>query len=857
MKNSKLIKAVAAVTLSAVSAAACFGTAGCAHKHTWGEYVADDSGHHRICTSCDASETVSQHDYNAEYKCGVCNYQHTHKFSESWTTDSENTKHWHASVCGHNVISDEAEHSTDSITGDCVCGYHEHKYSTEWTNDYDKHWHSSTCGHDVTEGEHVHNYKNHVCEDCNQIETVITEYEMLADKLATGKDGWTDGMFTVGNGTEVRGRNKNGVYEGTDKIADTAYSQSIKLGGTSDTFKIKVTSVGSLVIHIQNGSSGTTGKQTVILTAPNGSKTNIDYLADGGGSTIQQVTIALDSIGEYSITRTSGTSDIFYAKFVTRVPVTAVESIKMVNNGTTEFYVGQELDTSKIAVAAVYKDSGRVSPIDIKDLVVSSEDFDSTKAGEYTVNVSYTCDDGTFNTSYKVKVYGFDSIELTNNYTVKEAQNSAAGNGVYAEHKLRQLYFTGDTFSSDGLVVELVGKIGTDTKKFCLPKNTALTFSGNDLTTAGKKTVTVSYTANGITKSGTFEIYVMQAVDLSAAEAVNVKVDGALAETDVGVVADGVYQFKTIQQAIDFLHNAGIKESAVKTITLAAGTYFEKLEITIPNLTIEGAGKNVTKIEYDELWGIVDPDGFIQTTDSTATLNVRDTAVGFTIRNVTISNKYNTLASYNGAASNDKRALAMLVQADKVVVDGCDLLGYQDTLELFTGRQLFKNCVISGAVDFIFGTNNTTYFYRCEIRSITCANGGGYITAFKGNNKGTATDKVTYGAIFDDCDFTADSGVSGTAIGRTWGADAAVMVMNSRLGGHISKDAGRYVKMNADPKKAQFTEYNNSGDGAVTSLTVGKVLSATEAANYNNLAVIFGTVNDKVTYGDVWNITLD
>ena len=63
--------------------------------------------------------------------------------------------------------------------------------------------------------------------------------------------------------------------------------------------------------------------------------------------------------------------------------------------------------------------------------------------------------------------------------------------------------------------------------------------------------------------------------------------------------------------------------------------------------------------------------------------------------------------------------------------------------------------------------------------------------------------------------------------------------------------------MNAAPKTAQFTEYNNSGDGAVTLLTVGKLLSATEAANYNNLAVIFGTVNGKVTYGDVWNITLD
>ena len=281
-------------------------------------------------------------------------------------------------------------------------------------------------------------------------------------------------------------------------------------------------------------------------------------------------------------------------------------------------------------------------------------------------------------------------------------------------------------------------------------------------------------------------------------------------------------------------------------------------------MTLIGAGQDRTKIEYDSLYGVADEGGFVHTTDSTATLNVRDTAVGFEMRGVTVSNKYNTLASYNGAASNDKRALAMLIQADKVVIEDSALLGFQDTLELFTGRQIFKNCLISGSVDFIFGTNNTTYFYQCEIKVVANGSNGGYVTAFKGLNKGSATDKVTYGAIFDDCDFSAEAGVpvGKTAIGRAWGADAAVMVMNCRLGGHISKNAstnagGRYVSMgNGDPKTAQFTEYNNTGDGAVTALTVGRVLTEAEAANYNKLEVIFGKVNGKVTYADVWDITV-
>ena len=38
------------------------------------------------------------------------------------------------------------------------------------------------------------------------------------------------------------------------------------------------------------------------------------------------------------------------------------------------------------------------------------------------------------------------------------------------------------------------------------------------------------------------------------------------------------------------------------------------------------------------------------------------------------------------------------------------LLGYQDTLELFTGRQYIVDTNIQGVTDFIFGINNTPYF---------------------------------------------------------------------------------------------------------------------------------------------------
>ena len=271
-------------------------------------------------------------------------------------------------------------------------------------------------------------------------------------------------------------------------------------------------------------------------------------------------------------------------------------------------------------------------------------------------------------------------------------------------------------------------------------------------------------------------------------------------------------------------------------------------------------------IEWNSIYGQLDASGFSHVTDSTATVAIRESAHNVTIENITISNYWNSQDRMDLAGLEIERALALLVQADQFIMKNSKLLGIQDTLELFTGRQYFENVFISGYTDFIFGTNNTTLFKNCTIHVIDTAkddNGtAGYITAFKGSNKG-ANDSIVYGAIFDGCKFTADAGVMNgcTAIGRTWGAYAAVAVINSELGAHISL-AGyssnkneRYVSMNGKPTDAtvQFVEFNNTGAGALTEAVAGmRFLTAEEAALYTNMAVIFGTINGNVTYLDAW-----
>ena len=88
--------------------------------------------------------------------------------------------------------------------------------------------------------------------------------------------------------------------------------------------------------------------------------------------------------------------------------------------------------------------------------------------------------------------------------------------------------------------------------------------------------------------------------------------------------------------------------------------------------------------------------------------------------------------------------------------------------------------------------------------------------------------------------------------------------MNSTISAKYSKAAtqstsvGRYCNWNSSILAAdsKFYEYNNNGDGALSSSVTGMtVVSSSVAANYNTLSVIFGTSNGGITYSDVWDGT--
>ena len=886
---SLLFAAVSAASLaSAISLAACT-PAEDKHEHQWSaEWSSDGANHWHECSGCDETQDESAHTWG-EWEV-----------TKEATATEAGSRQRECTVCGY------TQTETIPATGEQP-GEHEHQWAAEWSSDETAHWHACS-GCDEVKDEAAHEWgewevtkpatetetgeRKRACDVCGYVqqdvipavEYIDVSYNFRIDeKIAeaqTFADGFKTSIFELVPGSKVRDRSRS--------YGDKQYVRSLQLADSTTALKINAPAAGTLTIIVQNGSSGVgsdtaPSQQYIVLTDSEGNQTPYGFLATGKTSPLVAVEIELEA-GEYTLQRQSGTVDLYEATYVASVQNTPLQEIQVTNTGTTEYFVGQELDTSMVELNKVFETTLRTEPLEASQVKLTS-DYDKTKPGTYTVTATYTEGGKDYKAEYSVKVYDVEAITLGKNAIV---QGKNSYNSIYENVSLRQLYFVGDEISVAGLTVRVNGKLGEEQKTFLVDDGYTFDYDANTTSTAGKKTVAVTFTTNGKGYEGAFDIYVMARPDLSKAAAAYTYVSADISDANVGKLADvasvpasaDVYGFKTIQQALEFYENVGIQDAANKRVIVADGKYNEKLEVNVPNVCIMSESFIKTSseddalkieddvvIEWDSLYGTEDESGFVHTTDSTATLNVRENAWGFTLLGVTVSNYWNSQEVFDsdlGEGYGEHRALAALVQADKVYFGYSRLYGYQDTLELFTGRQVFDHCYISGTTDFIFGSNNTTYFDSCRIHSIkTYSADGGYITAFKGNNGSSG--KIKYGAIFDNCEFTADEGVSAgrTAIGRSWGADAAVMIMNSELGGHISVGTGtnrndRYVAMNSNPPSgAQFTEYNNSGDGAITSAWAGDtctvITDPAVADVYADFATIFAAVNGEVNYGDAWD----
>ena len=301
-------------------------------------------------------------------------------------------------------------------------------------------------------------------------------------------------------------------------------------------------------------------------------------------------------------------------------------------------------------------------------------------------------------------------------------------------------------------------------------------------------------------------------------------------------VSGGIVTVNSINDAVTVFKLLGTDDNVTKVINVAAGEYYEKVEIDIPKVELVGGTTNAadTVIWYDLIAAIVAPgtnQGY--STDGAATVSIRESATGFHAQNITFRNYYNTyelyLQSQELAAKTDgnTQAVACLVDADMCVFDNVIFTGYHDTLYARYGRQVYNYCHIEGRTDYVFGYSATAYFNECTFKTLGAdgGNNGGYVAATRGCKTGAA-DAVEYGYVFYKCYFIADTNVvEGTvSLARAWGeymtlafieCDISSAYSLSAYGEGVDGKNVRYEEMSGVvPDPERIFEYGNTGAGA-------------------------------------------
>lgn len=255
------------------------------------------------------------------------------------------------------------------------------------------------------------------------------------------------------------------------------------------------------------------------------------------------------------------------------------------------------------------------------------------------------------------------------------------------------------------------------------------------------------------------------------------------------VAQDGSGDFTTIQEAINSAK--GFPDKRV-TIKVKNGTYREKVEVYEWNshMSIIGEDKEKTIITHDDYFDKINLGR--NSTFHTSTFLVQGN--DFYAANLTIRNTAGTVG----------QAIALAVNADRVLIENCLILGNQDTLYT-TGenfRQYYKNCDITGTTDFIFG-QATALFQNCNIHSKSDS----FITA-------ASTPKgVDFGYVFKDCKLSADQGLTKVYLGRPWRTHAKTVFINCTIGKHVVPEGWDNWSNKAAEKAAFYAEYDCSGPG--------------------------------------------
>ncbi|XP_012574358.1 pectinesterase/pectinesterase inhibitor PPE8B-like [Cicer arietinum] len=169
----------------------------------------------------------------------------------------------------------------------------------------------------------------------------------------------------------------------------------------------------------------------------------------------------------------------------------------------------------------------------------------------------------------------------------------------------------------------------------------------------------------------------------------------------------------------------------------------------------------------------------------------------------------------NTAGPMGEQAVALKSLSDFSVFYRCGIFGYQDSLYAHSNRQFYRDCKISGTMDFIFGYA-IAVFQNCKL---LVKNGlpkqSNTITAQGGKVNGDLT-----GFSFQFCNISADFDLlpfvksTSTFFGRPWQSYSTTIFMQSYLSDVLSPKGWLGWNKSQYLDTLYYAEYKNYGPGA-------------------------------------------
>ncbi|CEI63109.1 hypothetical protein FVEN_g345 [Fusarium venenatum] len=284
-------------------------------------------------------------------------------------------------------------------------------------------------------------------------------------------------------------------------------------------------------------------------------------------------------------------------------------------------------------------------------------------------------------------------------------------------------------------------------------------------------------------------------------------------------------QFKTVASALAAIPDDGEDY----TVFIKAGSYNEQLNLNRGRGRVTLRGETSFENDFTQnqvlIWFKLGYGTGESRNEETPVLFWKTTtpSTGLSLYNLNFTNTY--------PQTRDTAALAADFFGNNMAAYGCAFSGYQDSVLVNQGVQVFSNSYLEGSVDFIWGYSKA-YFHQCYIASNTP---NAYITAQNRKSSSWAG-----GFVFDTCKVTYTDSYGSTfgttSLGRPWSQYALVVYMNSFLDKHISK-AGWSTWSTSNPQISDvfFGEYNNVGPGNWTSsrASFATKLTESQAAAYS------------------------